>query len=150
MACDERFAIGSSSAGGAELHSRTLGELVVNLTTSAGYHWMALYLLKDGGPNGRRDRTRSVFYCPGTLHLVCAGLDGAVGDFNLIATDDFDPSPVVTYDHPPGSLCPGSAGARRDPGARALDRVSCPICGGHGQLLRICCEGCPPWPPRSR
>ena len=52
MACDERFAIGfigSSGEGGAKLHRRVFGELVKNLTSSGGYHWMGGNFLKYGG-----------------------------------------------------------------------------------------------------
>ncbi len=53
MAYDERFAIGfigSSGEGGAKLHRRYFGELVENLASAGGYHWMAGNFIKYAGP----------------------------------------------------------------------------------------------------
>jgi hypothetical protein len=53
MAYDPRFAIGfigSSGGGGAKLLRRNFGELVENLASSGGYHWMAGNFLKYAGP----------------------------------------------------------------------------------------------------
>jgi hypothetical protein len=58
MAYDPRFAIGfigSSGAGGAKLHRRTFGELVENLASSGGYHWMAGNFLRYAGPLSAHD-----------------------------------------------------------------------------------------------
>jgi hypothetical protein len=53
MAYDRRFAIGyisSSGEGGAKLHRRNWGELVENIASSGGYHWMAGNFIKYAGP----------------------------------------------------------------------------------------------------
>jgi hypothetical protein len=53
MAYDQRFAIGfigSSGEGGLKLHRRNFGELVENVASPGGYHWMAGNFLKYAGP----------------------------------------------------------------------------------------------------
>jgi len=53
MAYDKRFAIAfisSSGEGGLKLHRRNWGELVENIASAGGYHWMAGNFLKYGGP----------------------------------------------------------------------------------------------------
>jgi hypothetical protein len=53
MAYDQRFAVAfvsSSGEGGAKLHRRDWGEIVENLASSGGYHWMAGNFLKYAGP----------------------------------------------------------------------------------------------------
>jgi hypothetical protein len=58
MAYDQRFAIGfiaSSGEGGAKVHRRNAGELVENLASTGGYHWMAGNFLKYAGPLSSND-----------------------------------------------------------------------------------------------
>ncbi len=53
MAYDQRFAIGfiaSSGEGGAKLYRRNYGEIVENLASTGGYHWMAGNYIKYAGP----------------------------------------------------------------------------------------------------
>jgi hypothetical protein len=82
MAYDQRFAIAfvsSSGEGGAKLHRRNWGEIVENLASSGGYHWMAGNFLKYAGPLNWNDlpvdshelvalcAPRPVFISAGTL-----------------------------------------------------------------------------------
>jgi hypothetical protein len=53
MAYDQRFwtaYVSSSGEGGAKLHRRDWGEIVENIASSGGYHWMAGNFLKYAGP----------------------------------------------------------------------------------------------------
>jgi hypothetical protein len=53
MAYDQRFAIAfpsSSGEGGVKLHRRDWGEIVENVASTGGYHWMAGNFLKYAGP----------------------------------------------------------------------------------------------------
>ena len=52
------------------------------------------------------DRRPPSLVTPGALILTCSGLDGAVANFNVTATDMSDPNPQVVCTPPSGSLFP--------------------------------------------
>jgi hypothetical protein len=73
-AFDERIAAGfvaSSGAGGAKLFRRDFGELLENLASRGGYHWMAGNFLKYAADEGKFGK-RTVADLPVDQHMVIA------------------------------------------------------------------------------
>jgi hypothetical protein len=137
MAYDRRFAIAfvaSSGEGGAKLHRRTYGELVENIASSGGYHWMAGNFLKYAGPLNCNDlpvdahelvalcAPRPVFISAGTLQagdgwvdakgMFLAGV-GAGPVYKLLGRND-----MGTSKFPPTetALCDGEVAFRQHKG----------------------------------
>jgi hypothetical protein len=137
MAYDPRFAIAfvaSSGEGGAKLHRRNYGELVENIASSGGYHWMAGNFLKYAGPLNCNElpvdahelvalcAPRPVFISAGTVQagdgwvdakgMFLAGV-GAAPVYKLLGKND-----MGTFEFPPTetALCDGEVAFRQHKG----------------------------------
>jgi hypothetical protein len=137
MAYDPRFAIAfvaSSGEGGAKLHRRNYGELVENIASSGGYHWMAGNFLRYAGPLNCNDlpvdshelialcAPRPVFISAGTLQAGDGWVDakgmflaavGAGPVYKLLGKRD-----MGTAEFPPveTALCDGDVAFRQHSG----------------------------------
>lgn len=86
---------------------RRMGTLVATvLATVAISFGTADATPKKGGPgNGRgRDKTAPTIVCPDDITVDAIAPIGAYVAYSVTVADDKDPSPRVTYSHPPGTF----------------------------------------------
>jgi len=86
---------------------RRMGTLVATVLATVAISFVTADATpkKGGSGNGRgRDKTAPTIVCPDAITVDAMAPIGAYVKYSVTVTDDRDPSPRVTYSHPPGTF----------------------------------------------